>query len=117
MKNKMMNDNRMRCSMNIGIVMRMALAMMAATMVAVAQDLSFEGLLKDGVRSYKNGDYKTAVEKFEDAGKLRPDDARVKYNEALSRYMNKDYEKACEGFQMAKEKGFAEGDKFKAACE
>ena len=31
--------------------MRMALAMLAVTMVAVAQDLSFEGLLKDGVRS------------------------------------------------------------------
>ena len=56
----------MRCSMNIGKVMRMALAMMAATMVAAAQDLSFEGLLKDGVTFYNNGDYKTAAEKFED---------------------------------------------------
>jgi hypothetical protein len=97
--------------------MKWLLMLMAATMVAVAQDLSFEGLLKDGIRYYKKGDYKTAAEKFEDAGKLQPDDARVKYNEALSRYMNKDYEKACEGFQTAKEKGYAEGDKFKAACE
>ena len=97
--------------------MRMALAMLAATMVAAAQDLSFEGLLKDGVKSYNNGDYKTAAEKFEDAGKLRPDDARVKYNEALSRYMNKEYEAAENGFQTAKEKGYAEDDNFKAVCD
>ena len=103
--------------MNIGKVMRMALAMLTMAMVAVAQDLSFDGLLKDGVTSYKNGDYKAAVEKFEDAGKLRPDDARVKFNEALSRYMNKDYQTAGEVFQVAKEKGFAEGDHFKAACD
>ena len=101
--------------MNIGKVMRMALAMLTAAMVAAAQDLSFDGLLKDGMTSYKNGDYKSAAEKFEDAGKLRPDDARVKFNEALSRYMNKDYQAAGEAFQVAKEKGFAEGDQFKAA--
>ena len=103
--------------MDIGRFMRMALAMLAATMVAAAQDLSFEGLLKDGVKSYNNGDYKTAAEKFEDAGKLRPDDARVKYNEALSRYMNKEYEAAENGFQTAKEKGYAEDDNFKAVCD
>ena len=97
--------------------MKWMMAILTATMVAAAQDLSFEGLLKDGVKSYKNGDYKTAAEKFEDAGKLQPDDARVKYNEALSRYMNKEYEKACEGFQTAKDKGFAEDDTFKAACD
>ena len=85
--------------MNIGKVMRMALAMMVAATVVAAQDLSFEGLLKDGITSYKNGDYKTAAEKFEDAGKLRPDDARVKYNEALSRYMNQEYDAARDGFQ------------------
>ncbi len=97
--------------------MKWLLMLMAATMVAVAQDLSFEGLLKDGVKSYNNGDYKTAAEKFEDAGKLRPDDARVKYNEALSRYMNKEYEAAENGFQTAKEKGYAEDDNFKAVCD
>ena len=97
--------------------MKWLLMLMAATMVAAAQDLSFEGLLKDGVRSYNNGDYKTAAEKFEDAGKLRPDDARVKYNEALSRYMNKEYEAAENGFQTAKEKGYAEDDNFKAVCD
>ncbi len=97
--------------------MKWLLMLMAATMVAAAQDLSFEGLLKDGVKSYNNGDYKTAAEKFEDAGKLRPDDARVKYNEALSRYMNKEYEAAENGFQTAKEKGYAEDDNFKAVCD
>ncbi len=97
--------------------MKWLLMLMAATMVAAAQDLSFEGLLKDGVKSYNNGDYKTAAEKFEDAGKLRPDDVRVKYNEALSRYMNKEYEAAENGFQTAKEKGYAEGDNFKAVCD
>ena len=97
--------------------MKWLLMLMAATMVAVAQDLSFEGLLKDGVKSYNNGDYKTAAEKFEDAGKLRPDDTRVKYNEALSRYMNKEYEVAENGFQTAKEKGYAEDDNFKAVCD
>ena len=54
----------MRCSMNIGKVMRMALAMLTVAMVAAAQDLSFDGLLKDGMTSYKNGDYKSAAEKF-----------------------------------------------------
>ena len=97
--------------------MKWLLMLMAATMVAVAQDLSFEGLLKDGVKSYNNGDYKTAAEKFEDAGKLRPDDTRVKYNEALSRYMNKEYEAAENSFQTAKEKGYAEDDNFKAVCD
>ncbi len=97
--------------------MKWLLMLMAATIVAAAQDLSFDGLLKDGVRSYNNGDYKTASEKFEDAGKLRPDDARVKYNEALSRYMNKEYEAAENGFQTAKEKGYAEDDNFKAVCD
>ena len=97
--------------------MKWLLMLMAATIVAAAQDLSFDGLLKDGVRSYNNGDYKTASEKFEDAGKLRPDDARVKYNEALSRYMNKEYEAAENSFQTAKEKGYAEDDNFKAVCD
>ncbi|MBP5672330.1 MAG: hypothetical protein J6X49_08065 [Victivallales bacterium] len=97
--------------------MKLMLMLMATTMIAVAQDMSFDGLLKDGVTSYKKGDYKAASEKFEDAGKLRPDDARVKYNEALSRYMNAEYDKAREGFQRALEKGFAEDDAFKARCE
>ena len=74
--------------------MKWIMMLLTVAMVAVAQDKSFEGLLKDGVRSYKNGDYKDAVKKFEDAGKLRPDDARVKYNEALSRYRNGDMTEA-----------------------
>ena len=74
--------------------MKWIMMLLTAAMVASAEDLSFEGLLKDGVRSYNNGDYKDAAEKFEDAGKLRPDDARVKYNEALSRYRNGDMTEA-----------------------
>ena len=111
------NDNRMRCSMDIGRFMRMALAMMAATMVAAAQDLSFEGLLKDGIRSYNNGDYKTAAENFGEAGKLRPDDARVKYNEALSYYRNGDMTEANKCFQDALGRGWTENEAFKASCK
>ena len=90
--------------------------MMSATMVAVADDSSFKEFLKDGIKAYKNGDYKVAAEKFNEAGNSRPDDARVKYNEALSRYRNGDMAEANKCFQDALDRGWTENEAFKASC-
>lgn len=87
-------DRRVRVpsavSKGAGAVMVLAALFLPATMHA--SDAS------EGVLAYRRSDFKTAVEDFRKAILRRPNDQRLRYNEAGSYYGSQDYRHAVEDF-------------------